>query len=354
MFAAPNVAQSTMFPHKPPAATTLLNALLLILLAGGVYGAPTQPEHEGGDPAPLPSSPAQPLEPKVLGGRPVASSPRQYPFMAFLKKKDYEKPYCGGTLIAPALVLTAKHCLEDDHSVSSWTVETHRYNATNPLEDRITYTVTHIMEHGFYDAAVLQLGSAKVRGNASPSLARYNRRATVPATGASVRVVGWGEIDGGFYPEVGHHNHSPVLRLGSPPSLPQIPHEADMPVKAKCYTSDYICAGDKNAGNCFGDSGGPLLHAVPGVGLVQVGIVTGTVARDCRSGGYYLRTSALADWLDEKMMMYGGLVPNGIKLKTTSRRARKTTVRKNFAAKPSVRATTKARRVPKTTKRPRP
>lgn len=66
-----------------------------------------------------------------------------------------------------------------------------------------------------------------------------------------------------------------------------------------------ICAGAWNLGNCYGDSGGPLLVWTNGT-WIQVGIVSSTADSECRTVGYYIRLSTISNWLDE-VVRTGGI-----------------------------------------------
>jgi hypothetical protein len=105
-------------------------------------------------------------------------------------------------LIAPNLVLTAKHCVDKDEGLVRWTVNTHRRNISNANEGGISYNVLRVVQNPEFDAAVLVLGRPSSRGGFSPRPLAYNRREAVPALSRRARVLGWGEYGTGQGSEV--------------------------------------------------------------------------------------------------------------------------------------------------------
>ena len=88
---------------------------LMMALAGGpaaLAASKRLPIRSG--PHGLSRAPAA-ITPKIVGGKPVPNG--KYPFQAALLAQsfgnnDFQRQYCGASLIAPFAVLTAAHCVE--------------------------------------------------------------------------------------------------------------------------------------------------------------------------------------------------------------------------------------------------
>ncbi|KAJ3080118.1 hypothetical protein HK102_003284, partial [Quaeritorhiza haematococci] len=210
-------------------------------------------------------------DPRIIGGVPVGSNDK-YPFMVSLQKVVDNKrtQWCGGSLIAPDLVLTAAHCTGG--KFEGWVVSGYRYNLTKSSEEEggIDWDVVGWKIHPEYrtvdrspynDVAIWKLRLKSNFANRTILPAAY---ATDPnaltADGAITPVsIGWGATRVG----------GPTSNLLMEVALPVInqaacrklygywPDEYDD--KCPIYPGS-ICAGFEEGGKdtCQGDSGGPL------------------------------------------------------------------------------------------------
>jgi len=214
----------------------------------------------------------------------------EYPFMVSLQ--DSFGHFCGGSLIAKDVVLSAAHCQGGDYEIAVG-----RYNVLNGGQ---VIKVAHEVPHEEYDDTttdydfmlVFLATPAELVEN-EVGLIRVNDDPSLPAPGDVVTVIGWGVTD----TETG--------------SLSKVLMEVDVDVISNedCemssdgtdsynhqITENMLCAMDKGEDSCQGDSGGPLI--LLGDTPAQVGVVSwGIGCADPNFPGVYSRVSQANDWI---------------------------------------------------------
>ncbi len=253
-------------------ALALLLAMLLALAAAVPVFAAEEPapEDEGT------------IQPQIVGGEGVPGG--KYPFVAALldttrRGSDYQKQFCGGTLIDQDSVLTAAHCVDEVLGPAKLRVVVGRTALDSDKGQK--RGVTAIARHPSYipedarggsrdfDAAVLQL-DAPVTGIEPVKLPATTQNAFEKA-GRKLTIAGWG------------NTRQQSASLDEPDRYPNRMQEAEVPVvsdrKAKrTYTEEYskalmVAAGRESKDTCQGDSGGPLFERTDR-GPYQVGITS--------------------------------------------------------------------------------
>lgn len=233
---------------------------------------------------------------KIVGGHKAD----YYPFFVqLLAGAKSPQGFCGGTLIAPRVVITAAHCIQSelakDLYVAMGLTDGGSLHLTRPV--KVIGVVKHanylgVPEHGA-DIALLYLDLY-----AHDQFRRPVKSAVVDTTGA-----------------IGDHETLRAVGLGRLSSLGEVRgdiiQEVDLPVVpfAVCKQSydinnSQLCAGYVAQGgrdSCQGDSGGPLLRIKSGGQLELVGLVSyGHGCAQKKQPGVYTKVSAYSAWISEK------------------------------------------------------
>ena len=166
--------------------------------------------------------------------------------------RNESSPWCGGTLISDAHVLTAAHCTVDE-AATGISVLLGEHNIAD--DEFNSVDVAEIINHPDYNNETVDNDFAILRLANPVNFTKEVRPACLPAdlnatyAGVTATVTGWGDLSTG----------------GSSPDVLQ---EVDVTVttNAECnnayggeITKNMICAGDQGKDSCNGDSGGPLV-----------------------------------------------------------------------------------------------
>jgi secreted trypsin-like serine protease len=238
--------------------------------------------------------------PRIVGGTEADNG--EYPFQVALLRAgvsgSFAAQFCGGTLIAPRVVLTAAHCTVAPQAAGGIDVLVGGHDLTTTQGTRID--VTSVVTHPRFDGMLYDNDVAILR-LASPAPAAPVRLAGIgddPAwsPGTPATTVGWGLTSRPGSP-------SPVLREVG---VPIVSDGACAAIYgAELVPGSMVCAGPMAGGqdSCNGDSGGPLLVPDPdGPGSwLQVGITSwgpeGCALPDLP--GVYAEVAAARPWLDQ-------------------------------------------------------
>jgi secreted trypsin-like serine protease len=246
-----------------------------------------------------------------------------FPSLAFIAAqtgKD-EGFACTGTVIAPRVILTAGHCVEDLRlggftPAPDYKVATGRANPRQDVTgDVLEVVATHVFP-GFDpgtakgDAALLILATPT---SAPPIALADATDAALYAGGAQVLLAGWGltapHAKSG--PENLRSTSTVVLSPGSCKQRTRSFNPSYSGATEMCTTDPP----DRANGGCFGDSGGPAIaHRADG-SPVQIGIVsTGGPECSTKLPNIFTRADRVSSWASEWIAATeSGGPPSGLK-----------------------------------------
>jgi secreted trypsin-like serine protease len=239
----------------------------------------------------------------IIGGR--AASIAELPWLAFIEAETgpEEGFQCTGTVVAPRLVLTAGHCVQDiesgrltpaaDFAVATGVDDLHNVHAANI--SRVTQALVYpgfqpSLLHG--DAGLLVL--AKPTSAPAIPLAS-SAEAPLYASGTPISVAGWGLTNPNANDITG------VLRTASAVVQSTSLCRSRVSRYYPFFTpSTQLCAIDPPSfasGTCHGDSGGPAIAEANGV-AVQIGVTSLGEAK-CATNlpGVFTRVDTISPWV---------------------------------------------------------
>ncbi|HVY96736.1 MAG TPA: serine protease [Solirubrobacterales bacterium] len=242
----------------------------------------------------------------IIGGSPASIA--DFPSLAFIEAKETPKKVfsCTGSVIAPRVVLTAGHCVEDIETgrltpIRDYRVATGVADLKQAGEANVFPVVRAVTYHGFDpgatrgDAGLLILGRPTT---APPIQLATAADAELQQPGTRVKVAGWGVEHAG-------DSAAPATLRATSTTIqrPGYCHRA-----ANAYYPFYsaalqLCTTDRPtlaSGTCFGDSGGPAIAHRPDGTAVEVGIVS-TGGPECRTElpNVFTRVDRISTWAAE-------------------------------------------------------
>ncbi|OWF43505.1 fibrinolytic enzyme, isozyme C-like [Mizuhopecten yessoensis] len=240
---------------------------------------------------------------RIVGG--AQADPNEWPWQVSLQSRSVfflpPSNFCGGSLIAPDVVLTAAHCV-DGTSPSSVTVVAglHRQGSTSGSQ---TVPVSRIIMHPQYDnsgagfpndIAVLRLSRSVSTADKTAQIVQLPGENMSFLDNPDCWITGWGKTDANSgTAEVLMEARMEVISNGDC-------EQSWSQVSGASIYDTHICIEAQGKSACSGDSGGPLVCRVDGkyalAGATSWGITT------CEGfPSVYVRVSKYLSWINSNM-----------------------------------------------------
>jgi len=262
-------------------------------------------------------------QPRIIGGQ--STTRDRYPYAASLVDSKTNRHVCGGSLIAPDIILTAGHCSGHfdavqigRHNIIDGELEAvllnNDPNAVLEVEkDGYEYHVVekHIVHPLHANVIRSDFAVAKLFGSVTTvEPVKLNTNPNVPSNDEMVTVMGYGIIkkEGTIVDDM-----SKVLLEADVQYMPNaecVMTSAPFNGQTVAYNGyvdeNMLCAWQLNTDACQGDSGGPLIYGSLSSNNpeddVQIGIVSWGLGCALEAfPGVYSRISEEFDWIEEQV-----------------------------------------------------
>lgn len=240
----------------------------------------------------------------IVGGR--AATIEEFPSLSYIEAHQGKHGFaCTGTVVAPRVVLTAAHCVEEVENgtitpPSEYALSTGIADPTKANPENVFHVVANHVFPGFDpgvlhgDAAILILD----RPTTAPSLAMAGSAdAALYGGGAEVRLAGWGLTSASAKEQPTNLRMTSMLvqTASSCRKSTRSFYRSFSPARQVC-----LIAADRASGGCFGDSGGPAIAQRADGTPVELGITsTGGPSCSTRLPNVLTRVDFVSTWVAE-------------------------------------------------------
>ena len=254
---------------------------------------------------PATASAAQPTaHASIVNGH--SATVEEFPALTFIEARQGKTGFsCTGTVVAPRVVLTAAHCIEDLERggltpAKAYLVATGTTTPSKALRENVfRIAETHVFPgfdpgglHG--DAGILILD----RPTAAPPIAMAGAAdAALYEGGAEVQLAGWG-VTGANAKNAPESLRATTMVVQKPSTCTQ-KTRVDRPNYSPALQ---MCTLDvaKKSGGCFGDSGGPAIGLRADGTPVELGVIsTGGAFCSTKRPNVLTRADVISSWVSE-------------------------------------------------------
>jgi len=241
----------------------------------------------------------------IVGGR--AATIEEFPSLAYIEAHEGQSGFsCTGTVVAPRVVLTAAHCVEDLERgrftpAGGYAVATGTTTPAKALRENVFRVVeTHVFP-GFDpgalrgDAGILVLD----RPTSAPPIALAGAAdAPLYAGGAAVQLAGWGLTRASAVE--GPESLRATAMVVQTPSFCERKTRRYYPPFSSTVQLCTLDVPSGRSGGCFGDSGGPAIGQRADGTPVQLGVIsTGGPFCSTRLPNVLTRADFISPWVAE-------------------------------------------------------
>ena len=240
----------------------------------------------------------------IVGGR--AATIEEFPSLSYIEAHHGKHGFaCTGTVVAPRVVLTAAHCVEEVEKgtitpPSEYALSTGIADPTKAAPENVFHVVANHVFPGFDpgvlhgDAAILILD----RPTTAPALPMAGPAdAALYSGGAEVRLAGWGLTSANAKEQPANLRTTSML-VQTPFSCRQQTRKFYAPFSPQAQVC--LLAADRASGGCFGDSGGPAIAQRADGTPVELGITsTGGPSCSTRLPNVLTRVDYVSTWVSE-------------------------------------------------------
>ncbi|MDR2041869.1 MAG: trypsin-like serine protease [Tannerella sp.] len=236
---------------------------------------------------------------KITGGYTINIT--DAPWQVILKQGN--SYICGGSIIAPDIILTAKHCI---NGVSPSAIQVIAgITCKSEASSSNTFNVSAIIPHPTLDVALLKL-STNILYNSSRQAINYlsSTNSTYYSIGNTVMVSGWGWLTPNGYDPSNCLNAVDLHIISN--------QDAASALGEPVHDYEVACTGvgSVRQGACHGDSGGPLviwsntLNEYVLIGTVSWGRAN-CVGNNSNSPSVFVRVSNIVNWINSNISISG-------------------------------------------------
>jgi trypsin len=241
----------------------------------------------------------------IVNGR--GATVEEFPSLAYIEADQGKTGFsCTGTVVAPRVILTAAHCIEDlerggftlaqQYAVATGTTTPSKALRQNVFRVAETHVYPGFDPGGLHgDAGVLVLD----RPTAAPPIAMAGSGdAALYEGGAPVQLAGWGVTGANA------KNAPESLRTTSmvvqKPALCKQKTRVDRPNYSTALQMCTLDTPTKRSGGCFGDSGGPAIGVRADGVPVELGVIsTGGAFCNTKLPNVLTRVDVISAWVSE-------------------------------------------------------